>query len=545
MAQITYYAPAGVTSINLSDGSRAVVVNGQITADEKFCNELQAAGCTAGQKNAVTTAALASINVASTDNSVALLGDSITLRNQQGATANFNAEGYFVVANMLMRQKYDLIGVYATSGYTIEQIAATHLPQIISSGAKTCFVLAGTNNAADALPETIFDKLTSLIWKPLRAAGINVWAATIPPNGTWTTAQSAKMAAVNDMIRAAKSTWPGLRVADFWAATVDGLTGAPRANLFGDQIHPVARGGMYYARAIADSDADSVVKKTARVSGGALDPYILSANPLAFGNNANGTNGTVIGTGGTGTGPNQWSVQSNNAATTFTCSGNNARSPVDFIDGKALDVSATFGGDDHYIQIGALNGADIYLDRAWSATTARVAGMLVRPTAGRTGWQYKAVTSGTTGSSEPAWPTSLGATVTDGTVTWMAIKDVAAGDIYEMVVELVFSAMSGSVCPWMRVNFDTNAYDGSLRPGLIANGAIVLSNDANTYSPSLTIGTAIFDYVPLNEPIVIRSQPIVAPAGVVGHVAPIFRLYGKNGTTATFKVQQFEFRRKP
>lgn len=47
MAQITYYAPAGVTSINLSDGSRAVVVDGQITVDSKFRNELEAAGCSA------------------------------------------------------------------------------------------------------------------------------------------------------------------------------------------------------------------------------------------------------------------------------------------------------------------------------------------------------------------------------------------------------------------------------------------------------------------------------------------------------------------
>jgi hypothetical protein len=47
MPNITYYAPAGVTSINLSDGSRAVVINGQITVDSKFRNELEAAGCSA------------------------------------------------------------------------------------------------------------------------------------------------------------------------------------------------------------------------------------------------------------------------------------------------------------------------------------------------------------------------------------------------------------------------------------------------------------------------------------------------------------------
>lgn len=42
---ITYNAPAGVTSVNLPDGSIAVVKNGQITVDAKWRNELEAAGC--------------------------------------------------------------------------------------------------------------------------------------------------------------------------------------------------------------------------------------------------------------------------------------------------------------------------------------------------------------------------------------------------------------------------------------------------------------------------------------------------------------------
>lgn len=491
--------------------------------------------------------ALAASAIASTDNSMALLGDSITLRNQQGATAAWNCEGYFVVANMLMQQKYDIINVTGLSGYTIEQIAESGMASTIASGAKNCFVLAGTNNATDADAITIYNKLTELLWKPLRAAGIRVIAGTIPPNGAWTATQSGKMASVNDMIRAAPATYPGLRIADLWAASVDGTTGAPKTGLFGDSIHPAARGAMYFARAIEAELSIANAISPRRASSGRLDPYILSPNPLAFGDNANGTNAFVLGTGGTGTGPDAWKVESNNAATTFVSSGNNARNPVDYIDGKALQVAATYGADDHYIQAAAGNGTDIYLDRAWAATTAKIAGTLVKPTAGRAGgYQYKCITSGTTGATEPTWPAVLGATVTDGTCVWMAVKDVVAGDVYQLEAEVVFSAMSGYVCPALRVAFDTAAYAGTLRPLLIANGVAVAQADTNPVSPGVTTGTAFWDYVPLNKSILVRSQKIVIPAQAeVSHINPQFRLYGKNGTTATFKVQRFEFRRLP
>lgn len=488
---------------------------------------------------------LAASDIPSVNNTIALLGDSITLRNQQGATAVWNNEGYFIVANMLMGQRYEIVYVTGLSGYTIEQIAASGLQSVLSSGAKTCFVLAGTNNAADADAATIYEKLTSLLWEPLRAAGIRVVAGTIPPNGGWTATQSGKMMAVNDMIRAAPSIYPGLRVADLWAATVDGATGAPRSGVFVDSIHPSARGAMYFARAIAAAldGVDVIVPK--RSSGGRLDPRILNPNPLAFGNNATGTNGFILGVGGTGTGPDQWSVSSSNAATTFTCSGNNARNPVDYIDGKSLDVSVTYGGDDHYFQaFTKSDSGDNYLDRVWAATTAKVHGAIVKPTAGRNGFVYKAVTSGTTGGAEPTWPTVAGNCVTDGTVTWMAIKDVVAGDVYEFEAEVVFSALSGTVCPMLRISFDNAGYTGVLRPLLIANGVAVPSVDTNPVSPGFNTGSNAWDYVPLNEPIVIRSQKIVIPSqDIVSHISPQFRLYGKNGTTATFKVQRLEFRR--
>lgn len=53
----------------------------------------------------------------------------------------------------------------------------------------------------------------------------------------------------------------------------------------------------------------------------------------------------------------------------------------------------------------------------WAATTAKALDDRVR-TSTANGYRYKATVSGTTGSSEPAWPTTIGNTVADGTVTW-------------------------------------------------------------------------------------------------------------------------------
>lgn len=54
---------------------------------------------------------------------------------------------------------------------------------------------------------------------------------------------------------------------------------------------------------------------------------------------------------------------------------------------------------------------------AWLATTAYVLGDWVEPTTPN-GFVYKCTAAGTSGGSEPTWPTTEGGTVVDGTVTW-------------------------------------------------------------------------------------------------------------------------------
>lgn len=54
---------------------------------------------------------------------------------------------------------------------------------------------------------------------------------------------------------------------------------------------------------------------------------------------------------------------------------------------------------------------------AWTATTAVSTNALRRPTTAN-GHYYRAMAAGTTGATQPTWPTGFLATVTDGQVTW-------------------------------------------------------------------------------------------------------------------------------
>lgn len=81
-------------------------------------------------------------------------------------------------------------------------------------------------------------------------------------------------------------------------------------------------------------------------------------------------------------------------------------------------MSTTVVGDkvDEGIQQ-ILEGTTVPSD--WTATTAYSDGDRAKPTSGNlNGFFYEATTAGTSAGSEPTWPTTIGGTVTDGTVVW-------------------------------------------------------------------------------------------------------------------------------
>jgi hypothetical protein len=56
---------------------------------------------------------------------------------------------------------------------------------------------------------------------------------------------------------------------------------------------------------------------------------------------------------------------------------------------------------------------------AWAASTAYPQGVYVTPSSAN-GFIYGCLIAGTSGATQPAWPTIVGATVVDGTITWIA-----------------------------------------------------------------------------------------------------------------------------
>lgn len=59
---------------------------------------------------------------------------------------------------------------------------------------------------------------------------------------------------------------------------------------------------------------------------------------------------------------------------------------------------------------------------AWGASTSYVQGAVVRPSTAN-GFVYYAEAGGTSGSVAPTWPVIVGATVTDGSVTWTCVGE--------------------------------------------------------------------------------------------------------------------------
>jgi hypothetical protein len=72
----------------------------------------------------------------------------------------------------------------------------------------------------------------------------------------------------------------------------------------------------------------------------------------------------------------------------------------------------------------------------WAASTAYGIGAYVKP-ASRNGHVYVAIAGGTSGGSQPTWPTTNDATVTDGTVTW---KESGVDIVYDDVITLTMGA---------------------------------------------------------------------------------------------------------
>lgn len=119
-----------------------------------------------------------------------------------------------------------------------------------------------------------------------------------------------------------------------------------------------------------------------------------------------------------------------------------------------------------------------------ATSTAYTYGQIVRPATGN-GYVYRCVVAGTSGGSAPTWPTVVGTTVTDGSVTW-----VNAGESVSVFSSASASWTSSTISASYAVLYDAQTGTSSTEPliAVINIGALASSNGTFTVPPDAVLG---------------------------------------------------------
>ena len=237
----------------------------------------------------------------------------------------------------------------------------------------------------------------------------------------------------------------------------------------GNQFYPDGSGGMYVQCVFTSGTNSCVFENNLAIKPYEKIFYINSSDNLVVGNLCYGNSGTIPGTSFTGTmsdsirvsgsrntvknnyllytsgitstaggtanvfsgntllncGQGGISIYGGSAALDFTEVSNNVISCGNWVNAIIQDgiyISAP-SGTNYYMRvsnntIAGFSPVDPIANiTAWAKTTVTPYRSIVKPTVDN-GRYYQNIGSGTTGATEPTWPTTPGATVVDGSVTW-------------------------------------------------------------------------------------------------------------------------------
>jgi len=297
---------------------------------------------------------------------VAIMGDSITNQNASASNATlrfFFDGGYFTHAMarsggrfLPVKNTNNNAYSFATGGMKVAQITATHLPQVIASGAKACIVQGGINNTSAPVvnPETTAGQIRDQ-WLALRAAGILPIATTVLPIENPTAEIKSWVMAINPLIRTLAAD-NGVPLCD-WAHLVETSPGSGEAQLWYsdgvDTYHPGRESAPLLGKALAATMA-AALRLTRK-------PYaegsIVSVNSALAGSAGQPTtwSNPTIGAGGTlvskelvadpETGGNWWEIEVSGSQT--------VRSTL-FLSGGSLAGKNIFGAVELEVLSGSL-----------------------------------------------------------------------------------------------------------------------------------------------------------------------------------------------
>jgi lysophospholipase L1-like esterase len=377
---------------------------------------------------------------------VVLFGDSISAQGNDITPTGwtiYDWRGYFTQANAYLNSSLTLVANCGVNGDT----TAGMLTRLGAGGANDpliythdiCIVEGGTNDVANATAaSTVISNLKSIV-TTLKNAGKFVVLATIPPRsdlGALSTSAGANkfsiQKTVNSWIRQYCNSSGGPILFDIYRALTDPSTGLYITTATIDGVHPNFQGAAFMGSTLATA-LSPITAQANTVTADAYQSYVT--NPNALGSNASGTNGTYFGTGITGVGPNAWAALAINGGAAVSSIVSPTSGALDHSTAARLAITATTAWQGAQWQIGGTNGGvthrggwciDVVI-AYWQPTTALQIGDRVPPEGSTVGGAYSGlwgvvVQSGTTGGTEPTWPTQLGQQVTDGTVIWEMVQ---------------------------------------------------------------------------------------------------------------------------
>ncbi len=458
---------------------------------------------------------------------VAIFGDSWTNAccTKSGTRVDNNMLGYFTHLKQLLAGKVTLVGEFGYSGYKAQNIEQ-FVPSVMAANADVNIYECGTNDvfAMDAIADVIAAE--ARIISALTATGKPLVVLGIPPrtdaiSNVTMYEYARQLDSAKALICAAN---PNAYYVNLYSVLSNPTSGDWVAGLGNvDGVHPIALGAQTVARAMLPAFGD-MCPPALPILTKWRDASNICINNSFAGSNATGTKGFVLASGGTGSGPDGYRMQSSGGSISAVVS-SVTRPATDLRAGNCVQFAVTgdgTGANAVQLQYRALTAA-------WTSSTGYVYGASCRPTVPN-GYRYVNVGGNGTSSgpgSEPTWPTNLGATVTDNSVTWMCVVDFNPGQYVKLRCEYAPDSFNG--------NFDLQATIQAVNESssiLFTSGDMATAFDVSTQP---TFGSA---FQPEG---ILETLPMLIPAGTtrlyftVGVRAP-------SGVTGNIKFKAIEAR---
>lgn len=385
---------------------------------------------------------------------IVALGDSWTAR-YRNITGHSRGSSYLHWAKSLL-DDVDVDFVDAgVAGNTTAQMLARFDADVAPHNPVAVVIFGGINDGATGVPAaTTIANIDAIVQRTLSIGALPI-LITVPVVTSYAaTAQNvANRLSVNAAIRSysGKScividAYSALLMPSMSVMPGTVVTGA----LVSDNLHPSVLGAYLIGSRLADA-LNRVFARTRNIRVPTAAGANLLINGDLSGDNAGGTDQFTLGTGFTGTGPGRWGVSRTGSGIQAACS-KQKQDGNDFVGRFRVAMSAAGAAFDRVLIQQALSF------RLWSANGATSANRIFYVPA--TGMLYQPIVVGNLGATDQTatWPTTPGATFTDGAATLICVGQINVGGTIKYSGEWILNSLTAGQCaPYLRLDMRNTA----------------------------------------------------------------------------------------